>query len=109
MKYSLQDAELMHRAHPDTFSLDPIDERSTLRPKDFAKLSFLFPDNLVPDDGCTGERMWVEVEHVVADGDSIVYAGALGNHPNRPALLGDLKLGDLVKFEPRHIYDIIHR
>lgn len=88
----LTDAEEMHRLHPTTFHLPPLSERTTLRAGDLAQV-------------CFGgeERMWVLISAV---NPGPVYVGELNNIP----IVMDMKLGQAVTFEPRHVYqtDFLH-
>ena len=91
--YTLEDGEALNREHPDRFEIPARHERETLAPGDHAKVVFVH-------DG-QGERMWVEVSSADPADDS--YEGALANRPT----LVPIKLGDVVRFEPRHVIQIV--
>jgi hypothetical protein len=88
----LLDAEVSHRADPWSFSIPRSGVRAALQPGDIVKL--LFGVGGGPSRGV--ERMWVEVVEVGEDG----YVGRLDNEPSA---IGDLELGAIVRFEPRHV------
>ena len=87
----LADGEELSLAHPDSFCLPPLDEREDLKKGMHVKLIF--------DDA---ERMWVKVVERICIDEKVVYKGHLANHPT----VVDLKFGDEVVFEPKHVVDI---
>jgi hypothetical protein len=91
-EYTLEDAEALNRANPDTFEIPDIDERTSLRRGDVVKLIFTRPDG-------NSERMWVVVQFLLADGG---YFGELDNDP----VLIPIEDGWPVFFEARHVIAI---
>ena len=87
-KYALTDAWEMHRLHPDTFEIPSPEEVAAIMPGNCVKLCF----NSTLDSGA--ERMWVEVT-----------GPGVGTLANPPCGI-KIKFGDIVHFEPRHIYAI---
>jgi len=85
----LIDAEKRHAAAPDTFETPPLEMREGLRVGDFARLIFE-----------PGERLWVEIVKVGAEGSA--YIGAIRNHP----IASRFQYGDWVGFDPRHVCDL---
>lgn len=94
----LVDAEKRADAHPSTFTIPPRKDREALQVDAFAKLVFtdspLFAKN-------KGERMWVRVMNVKADGK---YRGMLFNNP---VLVTGIKSGELIEFGPENVIDIL--
>jgi hypothetical protein len=90
----LEDAEDRARVAPDTFFIPPRDVRHDLTAGDIVKLLF-FIRNPEPG-GLEAERMWVEVKSA-AEG---IYVGEL---LNAPSVIRDLKPGDRVVFEAKHV------
>lgn len=86
--FQLTDAEAMNRAHPQTFEIPPEEERRTLKINDLAKVCF-----------ANQERMWVQVTQVRP---GPMYVGKLNNSP----IVVDMKIGQRVEFEPRHVHQI---
>lgn len=95
--YRLADAAERAAASPD-FEIPPEAERESLRPADYVKLLFLYPEPL--PDGCNGERMWVRVY-----GRRMAYFGTLANDPKDPDRAG-IRFGEVVGFEARHVLAI---
>jgi hypothetical protein len=93
MSYELTDVEERH-TRSSSFGIPSRQDRWTVPVGHFVKLVF-------KGEGLRGERMWVEVESRNEDGS---YSGALRN---RPAVISELKHGDSVRFEPRHIADVL--
>lgn len=83
----LVDADARNEDCPDTFDLPSIRDR--LSPGDHAKLVFR-----------PGERLWVLVEKVYSD--PVAYEGTLLDEP----AVVRLKVGQHVRFEPRHVVDV---
>lgn len=96
--YTLNDAELMYRAFPDSFHLPDAGE---VGPGSFVKLAFQIPQWDGDTEQPRGERMWVLVEKV--NGNDM--SGKLFNSPMEfdPSAL---KQGDTVEFQRRHIYQV---
>ena len=91
--YTLEDGEQRNAAHPRTFYLPSAEDRKNIRAGGHAKLMFT---------GRRGtERMWVRVSRQEADGS---YTGVLDNNP----VLINAKCGDPVRFEAKHVIDILH-
>jgi hypothetical protein len=88
-QYRLVDVVARSRRHRLTFHVPPEEERTSLRPKDVAKLVF--------DDR---ERMWVEIREVACGR----YRGVL---LGRPAVLLAVRQGDVVDFGPEHVADVV--
>lgn len=100
-KHRLIDAEKTATEHPKTFRIPRREYRYNCVKGDMVKLGFLMPEAM--DNGCDGERMWVEVEETEGpDGARTGYRGALRN---APVYMDGLSSGDEVVFEPRHILD----
>lgn len=91
--WSLVDCEARHREHPGTFELPSRSRRTHLRYGDLAQL--IFTNGATS--GCVAERMWVRVIERASQGR---YVGMLDNTPDT---IRDLKHGDRVAFEARHI------
>ncbi len=90
MKFRLESAQGMAVQHPDTFEVASIDKlREVVQPGVFAKICIL-------DDG--GERIWTKVIEV----DDVKVKATFANEPFDP----DLKHGDPVEYELRHIYNV---
>ena len=88
----LLDAEVRHRAAPDSFSIPRSDVRAALEPGDVVKLLFGFGGGEDPP----AERMWVTVTAV--DG-----TGYVGRLENQPQAITDLAVGARVEFGVEHI------
>lgn len=96
--YTLKDCIIEHQLNPATFDVPPIHEIENLQPGCYAKLIFI-PQNISAS-SAGGERMWVHLTEV--NGDR--FAGVLDNNP---VLVHELKRGDVIRFERRHIASII--
>lgn len=92
MSWCLENGEVLHVEYPNTFEIPDEWMRKSLQPGMFAKLIF------VSEDG-GGERMWVNVTKVLADG----YVGTLTNHP---CCTEGVKHGDLIPFKKEHVIDV---
>jgi hypothetical protein len=94
----LIDVEKRHADNPDTFEIPSREERESLRVWDFARLIF-----------APGERIWVEVVKVGAEGvmkpGFAAYIGAIRNRP----IAVTLQYGDWIGFDPRHICEVKRR
>ena len=90
MKFQYQDAQGMGQQHPNTFEVASIDHlREVVQPGVFAKICIL-------DDG--GARIWTKLIEV----DDAKLKATFANEPFDP----DLKHGDPVEYELRHIYNV---
>lgn len=92
MNYVLSSAEQSNRDHPATFAIPSRARRVALKVGEHAKLVFLTGTT----DGPSAERMWVEVTKRERGG----YVGKLAN---KPFVIGELRLGDEVRFGPEHV------
>jgi hypothetical protein len=90
-QYRLVDVVARSRRHKLTFHVPSEEERTSLRPKDAAKLVF--------DDR---ERLWVEVCEAAGGRYRGVMLG-------RPAVLLAVRKGDIVDFGPEHVADVVRR
>jgi len=92
--FKLQNVEVQHRKHPDSFEIAPRRARAQLRPYDLAKVILLLDPP--PPVGPKAERLWVVVTKVEPNGS---YVGKLDNQP----VLVRAMLGDEIRFGPEHI------
>jgi uncharacterized protein YegJ (DUF2314 family) len=83
-----------HRLHPTTFEIPDEPHKAIVAEGDFVKLIF-------QDDAGQTERMWVKVTSL-----GLECVGTLTNHPVK---LTAVKFGDVVRFQPEHIIDIIYQ
>lgn len=101
MKIKLMDGVRRNRANPNTFLIPSRAQKGLVVAGDYVKIGF------IPRGGTTetvnGERMWVMVTRI----EGRKYFGVLHNEP-LAFFQKDLKYGDAVEFEARHIIDIIH-
>jgi uncharacterized protein YegJ (DUF2314 family) len=95
VKYTLDDGEEIHREAPDTFWLPDAEERRKLQPGQIVKLIF----RIEVGDEVHVERMWVKVK-----GQSPT--GYIGELDNDPYCTTDLRAGETVLFQPRHVINI---
>ena len=100
--WALDDGEVAHRAHPDTYQIPPYEERSTLKEGDCAKIRFLLRVQHKGEVMDTAERMWVEVMGFQGD----YYLGKLVNDP---VMTDSIAWGQPLFFEARHVTDIIRK
>lgn len=98
--WTLENADEVAAAHRYTFFKSPRETISLVRPGEVVKLIFLF-DSDNPDAPCA-ERMWVIVDQIGPDGR---FHGRLDNEPR---WIEDLKLGDTLSFDARHIINTEH-
>jgi hypothetical protein len=92
--WNLEDAAVIAAANPYTFYKPSGEAILLLRPGNLVKLIFAFQsDN---PKAPRAERMWVRIERI----ESGLFAGKLGNDPR---YIEDLKCGDDVEFEARHV------
>lgn len=98
--WSLEDADAIASSNKYTFYKPSRDLIAKVRPGEIVKLIFLFEN---PDpDGLSGERMWVQVDSISADG---TFHGRLQNHPK---WITDLKFDDPIMFNASHIINTKH-
>ena len=95
VRYELDNGEEMHADAPKTFHLPPLEARKNLKQNDTVKLIF----RIEHDNGFDVERMWVDVKSVTATG----YIGILDNDPY---CTEELKSGEVIEFEPKHVIQI---
>lgn len=98
--WKLEDADTVAAANKYTFFKSPRETISLVRPGESVKLIFLF-DSENPA-APRAERMWVTVDQVDADGHFV------GRLDNDPQWIEDLKFGDEVGFDARHIINTEH-
>lgn len=89
--------------YPGKFELPSKKALSTLNVGDCVKLIFEFTPQRGREDGCIGERMWVEITHILS---TRTFAGELANKPSTPELRKILDIGDHVAFSIDDIIDI---
>jgi hypothetical protein len=92
--WQLDDAAAIGAANPFTFYKPSSEAIALLRAGNLVKLIFAFESN--DPQAPRAERMWVRIERIEADR----YVGTLDNDPR---YIEDLKCGDEVKFEARHV------
>ncbi len=97
MTYKLIDGLQRHEANPNTFEIPSLEEKQELKAGDIVKLGFEATEEF--DDGPSGERMWVRTTKIKGDD----YEGTLSNDP---VVIEDLKHGDKVIFNSKHIISI---
>ena len=95
MKYLLDDCVELNRKYPETFEIPTEEEKLNIESGDFVKLVFINPDKKAGDGMPEAERMWVRV---TVDG-----VGVLDNDP----VVVNLKCGDIIEFEDKHIASIM--
>lgn len=98
--WMVDDGEVAHHAHPDSFWIPNLENRATLQAGDWAKVRFYMNAEHDGQEEVFGERMWVEV----LDSSSDFYRGKLINEPVSSDVIA---YGDTVWFEPRHVIDIV--
>jgi hypothetical protein len=98
--WTLEDADAVAAANKYTFFKSPRETISLVRPGEIVKLIFLFDseDPKAP----RAERMWVLVDQIGSDGRFV------GRLDNEPQWIEDLKRGDEVTFDTRHIINTEH-
>jgi hypothetical protein len=99
--WTLDDGEEIQREAPATFSMPPRDLRESLRAGDIVKLIF----RIELRDRGTGEE-YVEVERMWVSVTDRTGAGYRGELDNDPYCTTDLRSGERVLFEPRHVIQI---
>lgn len=85
------DAQEMAKLHPKTFSAPTLEEVKKVKVGDFVKVCV---DNL--------ERFWVEVTEISED-------RIQGKISNDLLHFDNMKFGDVISFESRHVYDIMEK
>lgn len=95
IRYELDNGEEMHADAPETFYIPTLEARKNLKLNDTVKLVF----RIEHDNGFDVERMWVDVKSVTLAG----YIGILDNDPN---CTEELKSGEVIEFEPKHVIQI---
>lgn len=95
MKYTLGDGEICHSENPKTFWIPSLQERKSLNLRDYAQLIFISLNSDFPD-----ERIWVLITKIIVNG----YEGTLLNDP---LFNENIKYGDLIIFEYKHVIKII--
>jgi hypothetical protein len=83
------DAQAKAKATPNTFQVPTDSEIGSLMQGDFAKVC------------SNNERFWVEITRIMRGDSGLRFEGTVGNM----LLQEDLKFGDLIVFETRHIYN----
>jgi len=95
VSYTLDDGEERNREAPATFWIPTLEERVELEPGQTVKLMF----RIEIGEEVHVERMWVQVKGR-RDG------GYVGELDNNPYCTEELRAGEVVHFEPRHVIDI---
>jgi hypothetical protein len=93
--FTLDSGVELHQEAPDTFYLPPEEERTSLRPDDFAKLIF----RITNGEKVAVERMWVRVREVRPED----YVGTLDN---QPYCTEAIHIGLRVEFHADHVIQI---
>lgn len=93
--WHLDNVREIAKENPYTFYVPSEQFLATLEVGDLVKLMFIndLDDNSITTDG---ERMWVEITQI--DGENFV-----GTLANQPFYMKQLKLGDVIHFQPPHI------
>ncbi|MDR3415141.1 MAG: hypothetical protein P4L83_03050 [Nevskia sp.] len=101
--WQIDDAEVAHAEHPDTYWIPSLEARQSLQTGSCAKIRFYIrvEDEHGTVEDC-GERMWVEVLGKLGKW----YRGQLSN---QPASTLDMRPGLEVWFQARHVIDIEKR
>jgi uncharacterized protein YegJ (DUF2314 family) len=101
VSWELDDGEAANREAPSTFWIPPRQKRDSLAHGDVVKLIFriVLRNTNTGEEQVEVERMWVIVERREGSG----YVGILDNDPYCTT---DLKSGDTVLFEPRHVIQV---
>jgi hypothetical protein len=102
--WHLENVELSAKENPDSFFIPPEEERTNRREGQLVKLVFVLDNPSSPEDP-RAERMWVEVSKEMSPSSpSLSYSGILTNDPLH---IKDLSAGDIIKFKPEHIAEVI--
>jgi hypothetical protein len=98
--WTLENADEVAAANKYTFFKSPRETISLVRPGEVVKLIFVFESE--NPEAPRAERMWVIVDQIHPDGHFV------GRLDNEPQWIDDLKLGDEVTFDARHIINTEH-
>lgn len=98
--WKLENADEIAATNKYTFFKSPRETISLVQPGEIVKLIFVF-DSENPE-APRAERMWVIVDHIYPNGRFV------GRLDNEPQWIEDLKLGDEVAFDARHIINTEH-
>lgn len=96
----LTDGEERHRLAPRSFFIPPPEHRGGLEAGRLVKLGFACEPRLVDGQQQSGERLWVAISRGLQDGR---YVGTLQGDP---VVVPELRSGDEITFEPRHVLTI---
>jgi hypothetical protein len=96
--WHLEDVEVIHKQHPDTFHLASLEERRGLVVGRRVRLHFAFDKSM--SDNCRAERMWVTITE--KDGDHFV-----GLLENEPVYIKNLSVGSPIEFAVSNIAQIL--
>lgn len=86
-KIHFENAQELHKQHPDTFYAPDVQSLEKIEAGDVVKVC------------ASNERFWAEVIAVSAS----AITARVANH----LFIADLKYGDIIKFQPAHVYDIL--
>jgi len=92
MDKDLVDCQTMNILYPETFHVPSIEQLYSLQVGDYVKLIFVAKNK-------RKERMWVKITSIDTSADEDEFVGILNNEP----IIMDLKLGDKVWFNAKHI------
>lgn len=98
-RWKLGDGDQLNREYPQSFWVPSPNEKAAIEPGDIVKLIFE-PSFFPPGSEKIGERMWVRVTRV----GSCQIEGRLDNDP---MCFPRLAYDDKIKFEKKHVIDII--
>ena len=98
--WSLADADALAAENPYTFFKPSSETIRKVVAGEVVKLIFYFQSDT--PNAPSAERMWVLVDEILPNGR---FSGRLANHPK---YIADLKHGDRVDFDERHIIDTEH-
>jgi hypothetical protein len=94
--WTLEDAQQLSERYPYTFYKPSSVVVGMLTPGDQVKLIFLFESD--DPNAPRAERMWVTIDSI----EATTYVGKLDNEPR---YIADLKIGERILFEAKHIID----
>jgi len=99
--YTYDNCHKRHEEHPDTFEIPTAGEIAGLLPGDYVKLIFELPEK--KPGSPSAERMWVEIESVLENGEFI------GKLANDPVFVKGVNFRDLVApFRIEHIASVMY-
>jgi hypothetical protein len=98
--WTLENADDIAAANKYTFFKSPREAISLVRPGETVKLIFRCESD--HPEAPQAERMWVIVDQIGSDG------GFVGRLDNEPRWIADLKIGDEVSFDAKHIINTEH-